>query len=171
MKKYKFSRKEVCKKLKEYVWDTYSIRKREILIEMLLATISPEEESQKIMMEQVDKECTEKRNNNGKYTPENINEMKKFWEGDKTELKPKPDKECKHHDRTCDICNFTYPGHQLWCPNSCNYKSTPIKDSKPIKEIKKLNIQCGGQLGWGILELENKVNEIITYLKQEGEIK
>ena len=78
---------------------------------MLTATISPEEESQRDMMEQVDK----------------------------------PDKECEHifrYDdgkettacyRTCIKCGEYEPNLN---PKA---EKRPIKDSKPIKEIEKIN--------------------------------
>jgi len=147
MNKYKHSRKYLVKHC-EFDGPDFE--------QYLLATISPEEESQKIMMEQVYKP--------GKCP--NCGLEIKYCECSIY----KPDKECKHEEAV----KWNEFNKVVQC-HKCGEQFVPtstIKDSKPIKAIKKLKARdifyddYNEQLIDYCIALDNKIDEIITRLNQ-----
>ena len=145
MNKYKHSRKYLVKHC-EFDGPDFE--------QYLLATISPEEESQKIMMEQVYKP--------GKCP--NCGLEIKYCECSIY----KPDKECKHEEAVkwnefnkvvqCHKCG------EQFVPIS------PIKDSKPIKEIEKINVYVNNDWDTSVI-LKNKLNELVEAVNHLNQIK
>jgi hypothetical protein len=152
MTKYKYSRKEIAKEFNRITKDNIVETKIINLFSDLLATLSPEEESQKIMMEQVPKSSKEKEI-----------DSKLCIAGDFVLLSYPPQYKCKNCGQTW------FSGNPIPTCKMFKEFNTPTPSTN-IKEIKKMNTHINTDLKLienillQVQNMENKVNEIIEVI-------